>query len=240
MGRLRHNRGRAWGGKHGGSLRNSRRLSECRPQLRRLVEDQGRRRVQGFQPASRRPGQGHRGAAGLPDRRRHARAHRLSKTGDRRAARSEAPDHDRHAQCLDRHRGGEGARRHGLRHRLVRQPDLRHRHRPDARTDPPYRLRERPHACRRGLADHHRSRSRRHDAGRSWPRQARHPHRQHRQGFRHEGDRLEPKSHGRKNAKRPASVMSARTICSASPISSPSTSCCRRAPAALSAPRNSG
>ena len=38
----------------------------------------------------------------------------------------------------------------GVRHAVVRQPDLRHRHRPDARIDPPHRLRERAAACRRG------------------------------------------------------------------------------------------
>ena len=122
---------------------------------------------------------------------------------------------------------------------VVRQPDLRHRHRADARTDPPHRLRERPAARRRAVADHHRPRPRRHDARRARARQARHPHRQHRQGVRHEGHRLEPEPDAGEMRRRPASAMSARTTCSASPTSSPSTSCCRRARAAWSAPRSS-
>ena len=137
-------------------------------------------------------GQRHQGAARLRHRLRHARAHRLPARRDREAARPQAPDHHRDAQRLDRRRRRQGARRRGLRHAGRRQSDLRHRHRPDARTDPPHRLRERAHEGRRALADHHRSGPRRPDARRPRPRQARHPHRQDRQGVRHEGDRLEP------------------------------------------------
>ena len=158
--------------------------------------------------------------------------------GDRRAPQSEAPDHHRHAQRLDRHRGGESARRHRLWHRLVRQPDLRHSHWSDARTHPPHRLRERPPARRRHLAEHHRPRPRRHDARHPRTGQTRRPHRRHRQGVRHEGDRLEPEPHGRSAARRSASATSARTTCFASRTSSPSTTCCRRARAAWSAQRN--
>ena len=121
----------------------------------------------------------------------------ISRAGDRSTAQPQAPDHHRHAQRLDRYRGSEGARRHGLRHRLVRQPDVGHRHRADARTDPPHRLRECPAARRRHLAEHHRPRPRRHDARHSRTGQTRRPHRRHRQGVRHEGDCLEPKPHGR-------------------------------------------
>ena len=162
-----------------------------------LVEGLGRPRRQGVQRASRRRRQRGQGAAGLPDRLRHARAHRLPARRDREAAGPEAPDHHRHAQRLDRHGGGRRQGRHGLRHRLVRQPDLRHRHRPDARADPPHRLRERPPEGRRDLAEDDRPGARGPDARHPRPRQARHPHRHDRQGVRHEGDRLEPEPDAR-------------------------------------------
>ena len=77
-------------------------------------------------------------------------------------------------------------------------PTSGHRHRADARTHPPHRLRECPPACRRRLAEHHRPRPRGHDARHPRSRQARYPHRQHRQGVRHEGHRLEPEPDGGK------------------------------------------
>ena len=47
------------------------------------------------------------------------------RAGDRGAARSQAPDHHRHAQCLDRPRGRQSARRRRLRHAGLRQRDRR-------------------------------------------------------------------------------------------------------------------
>src|SRR5262249_47942171 len=76
--------------------------------------------------------------------------------------------------------------------------DLRHRHRADARADPPHRLRECEAQGRRDLAAHHRPGARRLDPWHSGPRQARHPHCHDRQGLRHEGHRLEPEPHAQK------------------------------------------
>ena len=212
---------------------------ERRAQGGGLVEGHGRRRHQGVQRAPRRGRQRGQGAAGLRDRLRHARAHRLPARRDREAAGPQAPDHHRHAQRLDRHGGGRRQGRHRLRHRLVRQPDLRHRHRPDARADPPHRLRERAAEGRRDLADHHRPGARRPDARHPRPRQARHPHRADRQGVRHEGDRLEPEPDAREVQGSRRRLRDARRSCSGSPTSSRSTWCCRSARAGWSAPRNS-
>ena len=110
--------------------------------------------------------------------------------------------------------------------RRRRKSDLRHRLRPDARTDPPYRLRERADESRRAVADHHRHGHRGQDAGRPRPRQARHARRRRRQGVRHEGDRLEPEPDagevqgGRRRLRLP------RTTCSGRPTSSPFMSSC--------------
>ncbi len=123
----------------------------------------------------------------LRDRRDDARAHALSPRGDRGAAQAQAPDHHRGLQRLDRHEGLPGARHHGLRHHQPRQPDHRHRLRPDAGADPADRLGERPDEGRRALAAHARHGHRGQDAGASRPRQARRARGRRRQGVRHEG-----------------------------------------------------
>ncbi len=67
-------------------------------------------------------------------------------------------------------------------------------HGPDPGTDPQYRPRERPHACRRALAEIRRHGDRGPDARRDRPRQARHQGIEAGAGLRHERDRLEPES----------------------------------------------
>ena len=67
-------------------------------------------------------------------------------------AQAEAADHLRHAQRRDRHGSRQGPRRHAVRHRNgAAIPPRRLTIGPDPGTDPQYRPRERPHACRRAL-----------------------------------------------------------------------------------------
>ena len=217
---------------HAAALRHSRRLSERRADHGGLVEGRGRYRHHRVQRPPRRGGQRRRGAERFRHRLRHARAHRIPARGDRSAAEPETPDHDRHAQRLDRSRSRQGGERRRLRHAVVRQCHRRARRRPDARTRPPHRLRERPPQGRRRVAIDHRPRSRGPDAGAPRPRPARHQSGADRQGSGHAPHRLEPESHRGEMPRRRRRRMSTATTCSAAPISSRSICNCRRAPAA--------
>ena len=83
---------------------------------------------------------------------------------------AEAADHHRHAQCLVRHGGAEGARRHRLRHRRPRRRQRGHcraRLGPDPRRRAAHRRGSSVHAPRR-LADPHRPPRRRQDHRLAW------------------------------------------------------------------------
>ena len=181
---------------HAAPLRNSRRLSERRLVDGRLVESRKRPRDQGFQRASRRAEtviaalQGFAIVCAMRERTAFPRAviealpdlKLLITTGMRNAS-------------IDL----EAAKAHGVvvcGTPCLRQCHRRHRHRSDARTRAPHRLRERPAQGRRAVADHDRTRSRRPDARAPWPRQARHPHGRDRPGVQNERHRLEPEPHG--------------------------------------------
>ena len=114
----------------------------------------------------------------------------------------------------------------GLRHRRLRQPDRQHRLRPDAGARPATSASKMP-GMKAGAPWQidHRPGPRRQDARHPRPRQARPARRRHRQGVRHEGDRLEPEPDAGKGQGSRRRLRVARKTCSATPTSSASTSC---------------
>ena len=124
-----------------------------------------------------------------------ARAHALPARHVRKAARAEAHRHHRHAQCRDRHAGGQGSQRHRLRHGFGRASDRRTDRRADDRPCPQDQRRECAHEGRRSLAGDRRRRPPWQDARHPRARPARAARRQGRARLRHEGRGLEPEPH---------------------------------------------
>ena len=154
------------GENHAAALRHSRRLSERRAHLCRLVEGRERSRDHGVQRPPRSDRQGDRGVGGFPiicamrERTRFPRAviealpnlKLLITTGMRNAS-------------IDL----EAAKARGVvvcGTPRVRQRHRRHRHRPDARTARHIGYENARLKAGAAVADHHRARSRRHDARR--------------------------------------------------------------------------